>query len=68
MIVDRLMRKDQCRRATLWALAGSVLAAVIVSVSVLVIPRLLGYSVHPDVAAALGAVAGASALANHRRN
>jgi small-conductance mechanosensitive channel len=65
VLVDKLIQKLPCKSDFIRMLIGSVLTAVIVSVAVVTISRLLGFPAPAAVAGALGAAA-AYAIA-HRR-
>jgi hypothetical protein len=63
MITRHLMSKSPFRSQTLRAIA----CAVVVAVATILLSQLLGLPAPPGVAAALGAIAGASCLANSKR-
>jgi hypothetical protein len=67
MIVEKLMQKCPFQSQVLRAIAGGIVAAVIVSVAVVVVSSLAGYPCEPAVVAALATVAGASYVVKHRR-
>lgn len=67
MLAGRATRKRVAKSDTLRMIAGGTLAALIVSVSVVVVSQLLGHPAHPGIAAALAAACVSSYVANQKR-
>jgi hypothetical protein len=67
MLIDRLTGKHPLKSDTLRMIAQGTLAALVVSVSVVVVSQLLGPPAHPGVAAALAAVCASSHTASKKR-